>query len=658
MLFIPKPKTISYSRLLRMLAVVIFVFFTTISSRLSAQGISEQFKQVTDSLIQAAPADYTALHTVMRKYRADTIYMRFLAKESRKNGYAAGASYALSELGRSYRNISEYEKAIGLHQEGLAVATEANNIEFRISSLNYLGVAYRRTSSIRAAMDYNQQALELAEAIEQPSQGIKRSINLSLNSIGNLYLTLKQYDYAISYFERSLVLESELNNRLGMAINHQNIGKCREELGALDKALEQYETSLSYNEMIDNNMGRVICKNSMAQVFIKKQRYPEAFALLEQAMPIARTLGDGFLTARLYNNLGWAQLETNEVKMAEQNLLMGYTLAEKYNLRDEMAQVSHLLSVLYETSGDYKKSLSYKNKATALDTEILNEGTIRYVNDILFRYDSEKKENEIAVLAKENEIVRLKLRKNKTMFLIGSFILLLLAVILYILYRQYQLSNEKKMLTLEQSMLRSQMNPHFLFNSLNSIKLYIINNEKKNAVHYLNKFSKLVRKILEASSQRDIPLKEELDTVQLYMTIENIRFSNTINFDIVVSDDINQETVKVPSLILQPFLENALWHGLSSKEEGDKTIKVEVNRHVKGFMNITITDNGIGRVAAEKIKENKVLKRNSVGIANTKERLGNFSKDYQNSFKLDIVDLYGVNNEALGTKIILHIPTV
>src|SRR5690606_3958204 len=134
-----------------------------------------------------------------------------------------------------------------------------------------------------------------------------------------------------------------------------------------------------------------------------------------------------------------------------------------------------------------------------------------------------------------------------------------------ILYRQYQSKNEKRVLTLEQKMLRSQMNPHFLFNSLNSIKLYIINNEQKNAVHYLNKFSKLIRKILEASSQREISLAEELETVELYMNIENIRFSNEIDFRIDVDKDIFIDNIKIPSLTLQPFLENSLWHGLSPK---------------------------------------------------------------------------------------------
>lgn len=632
-----------------------FIFYLSIAAT-QAQTVSERFKNITDSLITSAPDTFTDIHQALRTYRPDSIAMRYFSEKSKQKKYAAGESYALNELGRTYRNVSNYGKSIQLHQEALAVAQKAANVEFRISSLNYLGVTYRRTSSIRRAMDYNQQALELAEGIKNQSEGIKRSRNISLNSIGNLYIALKQFDLAIPYFERSLKLEAELNNTLGLAINHQNIGKCNEELDNLDIALENYRTSLSYNETIDNDMGRVICKNSIAHVYIKKKRYKDALILIKGTLPIALKLSDGFLEARLYNNLGWAQLLTKQLNDAEQSLLEGNALGQKYNLRDESAKSGHLLADLYEQKNDYKKALFYKKQAIHLDEQILNEGTVRYVNDILFRYDYEKKSNEITALAKQNEIAELKLRKNRTLLLVGILSLILLSGILYILYRQYQLSNEKKILTLEQTMLRSQMNPHFLFNSLNSIKLYIINNEKKNAVHYLNKFSKLVRKILEASSQKEIPLAEELETVALYMNIENIRFSNEINFKTIVDDSLDIHAIRIPSLILQPFLENALWHGLSSKE-GDKRITLEVHPGEEGFINITISDNGIGRDVAEKIKEGKILKRKSVGIDITKERLANFSKDYQNSFHVEIIDIYDDTNQPAGTKIILYIPT-
>ncbi len=637
---------------------LLFAAFLVFYFQAFSQSPSASVKKTLDSLVSHSPQGYTDIHSVLRRYRNDTIVMRYVAQMALENDYIDGQLYALNELGRKYRNTNQYKKAINLHEQALKIATETDNLEFRVSSLNNLGVVYRRTSSIRAAMDYNQKALELAEAVENPSISLKRSINISHNCIGNLYQELRQYDKAIVQFEKSLLLEAELNNLLGQAINYQNVGECKEELNNLDEALKDYQTSLDLNNTINNDMGRVICYNSIAQIYVKKNQPTKALTYLNIALEKARKLDDDFLIAPVFINFGWAKLLLKDYQEAEKNMLTGLRLSEASNLPYSTTQASRLLSALYKEKGDFEKALQYNVKAEKLEEEILNVNTIRYVNDIIYRYDSQKQSTKIEVLAKENENVTLALRKNRTILLIAGLALALLAGIFYILYRQYQLKNEKKVLTLEQSMLRSQMNPHFLFNSLNSIKLYIINNEQKNAVHYLNKFSKLVRKILEASSLREIPLAEELETAELYMNIENIRFSNEIDFQINIEDGIDPHIVKIPSLILQPFLENALWHGLSSKS-GEKKIQVDIcNSEESGFIDIIITDNGIGRAASERIKLGKVLKRNSVGIDITKDRLLNFSRDFQNSFNLEIIDLFKGDGGANGTKILLHIPTI
>ncbi|MDX1333617.1 MAG: sensor histidine kinase, partial [Robiginitalea sp.] len=165
----------------------------------------------------------------------------------------------------------------------------------------------------------------------------------------------------------------------------------------------------------------------------------------------------------------------------------------------------------------------------------------------------------------------------------------------------------------------------------------------------------LIRRILESSSLKEISLKDELETVDLYMKIENIRFDEQIDYQVDIAPEINPQTVKIPSLILQPFLENALWHGLSSKE-GDKKIRLEI-RQKKGFINIAVRDNGIGREASEKLREGKVLKRKSMGISITRERLANFSRMYRDSFDLSIQDLYKGDGSVAGTEVILKIPT-
>ncbi|WP_405564053.1 sensor histidine kinase [Polaribacter sp. Asnod6-C07] len=214
---------------------------------------------------------------------------------------------------------------------------------------------------------------------------------------------------------------------------------------------------------------------------------------------------------------------------------------------------------------------------------------------------------------------------------------------------------EKQINELKLTSLLSQMNPHFIFNALNSIKLYIINHEPKIAAYYLNKFSKLIRKILEASTNKEVTLQEELETMDLYMTIENIRFSNEINFNINVNENINLKGISVPPLVLQPFLENAIWHGLSSKKE-DKKINLSIIKSSKKHILIIIEDNGIGRKASAKIKADKSINRKSIGISITKDRLSNFVKNLNNDYTIIYDDLFDENKKPIGTKVVLSIP--
>jgi len=624
---------------------------------LIAQEVPEKFREKVETLVKLQPKTYEALDKELYSEKRDTSLLRYFISFSKANGYLEGQAYALNQLGMKYRNISHYEKAATLHKQALSASEEANNIDFKILSLNMLGVVYRRTDAIKTALDYNQKALELAESIENPSNHIKRSINVALNGIGNLYQTLEQYDLAILQFERALKLEEELGNKLGLAINHQNIGHCMELKGELEAALENYRKSLAYNEEIDSDIGRLICKNSLAQIYLKQDMPYLALVLLEPLHEESKSIGDYSITSLVFINTGWAHTKLANYDEAEDFIQEGLKMAQNRNIPSNILYAYEKMSDLENTRGDYKKAYEFYKKVDEYDKQISSATNLRYMNDIIVKYENEKKNNQIAVLAKENEIVRLRLKKNQTTLLVSALIVGLISSILYILYRQYQSKNEKRVLTLEQQMLRSQMNPHFLFNSLNSIKLYIINNEQKNAVHYLNKFSKLVRKILEASSQKEIPLSEELGTMELYMNIENIRFSNEIDFKIEVEEGINVDNIKIPSLTLQPFLENSLWHGLSPKD-GEKKIQVNVKHKDKGHVTIEIMDNGIGRTMAEVNKENRVLKRKSLGIRITKERLANFAKDYQNKFDVDILDLFDENGDPNGTKVVLDIPTI
>ncbi|NNC70932.1 MAG: histidine kinase [Flavobacteriaceae bacterium] len=637
----------------RLISVCFIIIFLLDSS--FAQSKKPSLEKRIDSILKIRPETYKEINDIIRPFRKDTTQLRFIIKRFDEENYLVGKTYALNILGTSFRNFSEYHKAIKTHQEALRTAEEANSIEFRVFSLNMLGVDYRKVDANRTALDYNQEALSLAETVKNPGLGLRRSIAVSHNSMGNIYLLLRQYDLAIQQFLQSQAIEKSINNRLGLAINNQNIGYAKEQHGLLDEALMHYKSSQVINNAINNRIGQVICNGSIARVLIKQRKPQEAIDIIIENLPKAIELNNKDYLSTQYIYLGWAQIQINKFEEAEKNLLHGLKIAQDYGISPAISEGYTRLSELSAKRKDFEKSLMYYKLAEEFDEKISDDRTTQYVNDLIIKYDSEKKNNQIKVLAKQNEIANLRLRKNSNIWLISLIALFLLGVVLYILYRQRLLKNEKRVLSLEQDMLRIQMNPHFIFNALNSIKLYIINNEQKNAVHYLNKFSKLIRKILDASSVKEISLAEELETMDLYMSIENIRFSNEIEHEIHVDPSIKIDTIKVPPLVLQPFIENAIWHGLSSKK-GDKKVNISVKQTASEFIEISIEDNGIGRKESANIKANKVINRKSVGIDLTRERLANFVKNFQNTFSLKYKDLVDAGNNAIGTRLILQLP--
>ncbi len=607
-------------------------------------------------VVKTKPNTYKIIDSLFEAFSNDSLKMKDLLFKAKSIQYIEAECYALNSLGIIYRNVSYYEKALETHQKAKELAELAGNVELEVLSLNMIGVVYRRMDFIKPALDFHKKALDIANTIKEPSKTLKNSIAVSQNSLGNIYLTLKLYDLAIKEFEKSLVIEREANNRLGLAINYQNLGYADEAKGELDLALKNYKRSLDYNNQIGSEVGRVICYNSIGQVYIKQEQYEDARVIIEEGLKKAIKLNDQFYISLSYINLGWAQLEMGQYPIAEENLKEGLAIAENYSLKSAIVDANSRLSELYEKTDDYQNALVHYRASTELEKTIFNERNMQYVSDIIIEYENEAKNNEIKALASENEIVKSKLERNQKLFWFTLFGLVFMAGLILVFNRNQQLKQEKQILTLEQDMLRSQMNPHFIFNSLNSIKLYIINNEKENAVYYLNKFSKLIRKILIASTEKEMSLEDELDTMKLYMNIENIRFSNEIDFQVDVDKSINASSIRVPSLILQPFLENALWHGLSTKKD-DKQITLEVTKPSAHFIAITIQDNGVGRLESGRINNSKILKRKSVGIAITRARLANFSKGFTGDYKINIEDLYDDIGEPSGTRVIVHIPT-
>ncbi len=639
--------------------LIILLGFLLTNNFLNAQKKRIDFDTALNTIIEDKRDNYIGIDSLLKYFKRDSLKFKSVVEASKENDYPLLTSYALNTLGVINRNISNYDEAIKLHKEAITYADEAENAEQKVICLNMLGVAYRRMDIIKPALDYHSQALSIAYKLKETlpkdsKSNISVSIAVSQNSIGNIYMALKQYDLAIEHFKKSLEIEKGIENILGLAINYNNIGYAHEGKGNYEAALENYNKSLEYNNTMDSDMGRMICYNSIGSVYLKQQRYDLAEPIIKDALNKAIKLNDKFHLASSYVNLGQLEIGLNQLKSAEKNLKKALKVASDYKLNASIASSNKLLSQIYQDNGNFEAALNHYKASVDIENTILTEKNLQYVNDIVLEYENQYKSDQIKAEKELNETLKNRLALNKKLFWFSLFILFVIGISLLIFNRNRTLNQEKKILTLEQAMLRSQMNPHFIFNSLNSIKLYIINNEKEHAVYYLNKFSKLIRKILIASKEKETTLEDELETMKLYMNIENIRFDNEIDFNIHVEKDINIGTTKVPSLILQPFLENALWHGLSSKPN-DKKINLNVSKNSEDYINVEIIDNGIGRIASKIINRNKKLNRKSVGIDITKARLANFSKAFANSYILKIDDLYE-SNSPTGTKVTLSIP--
>ena len=220
---------------------------------------------------------------------------------------------------------------------------------------------------------------------------------------------------------------------------------------------------------------------------------------------------------------------------------------------------------------------------------------------------------------------------------------------------QLQSDFERRVAEAEMAGLRSQMNPHFIFNCLNSIKLYATENDSVKASDYLTKFSRLIRSVLENSRSEHVTLQNELDMLQLYADMEIMRFKQKLTFSIEVESGLDAQFVEIPPLLLQPYVENAIWHGLMHKSEGG-TVHVRVTQPQEDLLQLTITDDGIGRARATELKSKSASHRKSFGLKMTSERIALVNQIYQTQTQVMINDLVDADGQPAGTEVVLQIP--
>jgi LytS/YehU family sensor histidine kinase len=332
---------------------------------------------------------------------------------------------------------------------------------------------------------------------------------------------------------------------------------------------------------------------------------------------------------------------------------MAYDLGKKKELPLIVSDAALLLSDIYGKTGRDDLAYRYLSEHMQLKDSISNDEFLKQVTRMEIQYDFDKKQKEAEYIRMQEKMVRDQKIRQQGLYLKGLAVLLVLVALISLLYlRHTRLRAKYSQIDLEQRLLRAQMNPHFIFNSLCAIQDLIMADKPQKANAFLTKIARLMRNILENSREEYIPLDKEIETLKYYMDVQQLRFETGFEYDINVDQSIDPENVSVPPMLAQPCVENSIEHGLLPlKEKGRISISYTFK---EGLIMLEVTDNGIGREKAAGIKP--TVRKQSVSTQLTEKRLEHFRKilkDKQISYK--IIDLFE-EGVAAGTKVLMMLP--
>ncbi|MFW6043027.1 MAG: tetratricopeptide repeat protein, partial [Marinilabiliaceae bacterium] len=553
-------------------------------------------------------------------------------------------------LGQRYRNQAQYGEAMKFHQKALDFATKAGNDNLLAQVYNQIGVVYRRIDDNPNALEMHVKALRMAE-----ETGDSTLMSSAINSIGNVNYNLDRHMSAIEYFKRANRISEKMNNKLGLAINYNNMGEALLELEEVDSALSMFFTSLDYNYEINSQVGQSICFNSIGGAYLAKNRPHKALEYLEKALQLNQELGDRMQVAISHSRIGETYMNLGENDQARTHLEKSIEVARDIGSLFQVEEASRLLSELYEKTGDYNTSLDHFKTAASYRDSIINEKNINHLATQEAILDSERQRERIEELNRQTVKQESLLDRQRFMLITALILVITISFAIIMMVRQSQLRNRYKSIRHQQRLLRSQMNPHFIFNALSAIQVYILEHDIEKSSRFLTDFARLMRQVLRSSTHDYISLKEETQILEYYLKLQRLRFSEAFEYTLHVDESLNTENIMVPPMLTQPFIENAIEHGIRPLgNEGEISVRF---RYEKGRMVVEVEDNGIGIEASKKASE-KGKGHESMALKITRERLEMLSRDSGGRTDLYITDKKHVNPFSTGTLVKIILPVV
>lgn len=526
------------------------------------------------------------------------------------------------------------------------IDTMADNHPKKVTLSQTIATVYEWFGMYRSAIHYYQIAINGDRANKN-----FKGLGLALANLGVLYSEMQDGNKAIQYSKEALQYLTDVN--MPYMQTAANIATYYSDSARYDSAAKYLTLSNTVVEKINDNEQRVVNSNILAGILIAKKKYDVANDILDNNLKVLSGNQDmGNLCKTL---LAYATLDTSrkQYDAAKKHLGTVLDISRKNEYKIMSVLALQNLYLISSTTGDYKAAFQYQQEYMKLKDSMANDKAKADLNDLEISYKTLQKEQQIALLQKDNDIKGLQLAESNRIKLIYILVIVFLAAFFSLLYyqrnRRNKIETAKIKAELQTQVLRSQMNPHFIFNCLNSIDNFIMQNDKRQASDYLNKFSQLIRAILDSSRNEVVPITKDMEALKLYVELEQLRFNNKFTFNVQVDPALTGGDYLVPSLLVQPFVENAIVHGMAHSEE--KELNLFVSASLEGDkIKYTIQDNGIGREKAKVYNMQNKPYHKSVGLKITEERINIFN-DQDKKESIRIVDLYDENKQPGGTKV-------
>lgn len=503
---------------------------------------------------------------------------------------------------------------------------QAINLYQRSKNRERQALAYRELAKLKENQKEFDEAIKNYQLASRTSEQ-KEVSEINLNDANRL----KNRDNVInqaSFIQRNIKLSEATRNTSDAVMARQQMAQVMLEMDDSEAAIGELQNALDIVK--DQPEQSIKIKEEIAKVYVAEEKYDEALAVNHSLVNEARKASNPTVEINQLQNLSNTYFEAREKEKGIASLKDAYDVAIRNGRTMEARGILEQMTSYYRESKKPTDALNmYADFVGRLDTLIKGDSTL--IDEKYFQVHEDK----IAQLEKERVLKdELIARKNLSNYALTAFLSISLLLVLLIARALYSINKKNKRIALQS--LRREMNPHFIFNSLNSVNQFIAQNNELEANKYLTSYSRLMRNIMENSNKDFITLTTEIDQMRRYLELEHLRFNDKFEYEIIVDSSLDTDAVFIPNMLIQPQLENAIWHGLRYKEDmGRLSLNIQV---VENRLRVIVEDNGIGLQQSAELKTRHQKQHNSRGLSNTRERIELLNKLYRLNISMEIIN--------------------